>query len=246
MSGDGTKEVLVSEEELRSLKCCLCKRLRSAGRPLTPHLTASIERALKEGVSSSFIVFAPKTAVVSEGERIIQAVRGYGERLRLVRLRGAVFGRDEKALVSIADQLVALLDSGDAVESLQALEHFLLSSQATPTVLLLEDVQEFCRRDRQFLLYSLLDLMHSKAVNFVFVGLTHNVQVQELLEKRVSSRLNASYVYVSRSSAEEVLSCLKQTLRIEDEMEEKEMNKSEVKSKRRRQEEEEANCNFGI
>lgn len=66
-----------------------------------------------------------------------------------------------------------------------------------PTVIVLEDIHIYASSSRQSLLYAILDLLHRRDLLFVVIGLTDRIDFNQMLEKRVASRLNAQYVYMA-------------------------------------------------
>lgn len=70
-------------------------------------------------------------------------------------------------------------------------------------------------KGKQFLIYTLLDLMHKADMFFVIIGLTDRFNMHTLLEKRVISRLNSQFVYVSPVSPDEVCHYLSTSLSID-------------------------------
>jgi hypothetical protein len=60
----------------------------------------------------------------------------------------------------------------------------------------LEDIDIFATKEKQVLIYTLLDFMHRKDQLLVVIGTTTRAHLPTLLEKRTASRLNAQFVYV--------------------------------------------------
>jgi Cdc6-like AAA superfamily ATPase len=65
-------------------------------------------------------------------------------------------------------------------------------------------------------LYAILDLLHRRDLLFVLVGLTGRVDFSQLLDKRVSSRLNAQHVYMTQPTAVMVCDELSRRLVVPD------------------------------
>ena len=59
-----------------------------------------------------------------------------------------------------------------------------------PTLIVIEDFDAFARRSKQTLLYNLLDLTADRSVHLAVVGMTHRLDVLDLLEKRLKSRFS--------------------------------------------------------
>jgi len=142
-----------------------------------------------------------------------------GGGLAVAHVKGLVCTTDQQALCTIADQF--LLRSGTGFEKnvsvvLQDLEaHFRQCMiDGCPAVVVLEDIHIFAAREKQVLIYTLLDFMHKQDLLFVVVGITPCAHLNSLLEKRVLSRLNAQFVYVPPVSGEDVLKELRRRLRL--------------------------------
>lgn len=126
------------------------------------------------------------------------------------RINGLVVGKDKEALASLADQFLVRSSTEDrhhnlALEDLK--EHFIQCRLSKcPAVIILEEVEQFAVRDKQTLLYTLLDLMQDNRYLFLVVGITHCAKLQ--LEKRVISRLSAQYVFIPSPSGRQVCDIL--------------------------------------
>ena len=88
----------------------------------------------------------------------------------------------------------------------------------TPAVIVLEDIDIFATREKQVLIYTLLDFMHRKDQLLVVIGTTSKAHLPTLLEKRTASRLNAQFVYVPPATGRDVCQVMSRclTLPIED------------------------------
>jgi hypothetical protein len=191
-------------------------------------LRSRMDIAFTEKMSTSMIVVGP---VGSGKKRLVESVlatyradkgRAGGDKnshvgIPVARVKGLVCTSDHQALCSIADQF--LLRSGIGMEKhinivLEDLEsHFRQCMiDGHPAVVLLEDMHIFAGRDKQVLIYTLLDFMHKQDLLFVVIGLTPCAHLNSLLEKRVLSRLNAQFVYVPPVSGSDVLAELSRRL----------------------------------
>jgi Cdc6-like AAA superfamily ATPase len=123
-----------------------------------------VDSALDCHVSSSTVAIASKYAIENQSAAFGIMLRSYGPRIRLVRIHGAVFEQDHRALVSCTRQLLAAAGTSNFSRNMNALEAELEESfdRKRPLVVLVEDLHEFCRKDKQVLLYSLLDLLHKQ------------------------------------------------------------------------------------
>ena len=131
----------------------------------------------------------------------------YRSAFRVARIRGLVEGSDELALLSLARQLfMERCMPGKFDENVESIESVFRTSYSSglPTVIVIENIEEYCKGKKQILLYTLLDMMHRKDALFALIGITHKVNFDVRLEKRVSSRLNAQFVHLSPASSERI------------------------------------------
>jgi hypothetical protein len=137
--------------------------------------------------------------------------------LSVARVQGQVCTSDQDALCSIAGQLCLRPTTGrDLSIALEDLEdHFRQCAlNGRPSVIVLQDVHAFATREKQVLIYTLLDYMHKPDMLFVVLGCTPCAHIQYMLEKRVLSRLNAQFVYVSPVSGRNVCDVLATRLQL--------------------------------
>ena len=185
-------------------------------------LRSRLNIAFTQRVSTSLLVVGP---VGSGKKRLVESLLatynvGKGKcGIAVARIKGLVCTTDQQALCSIADQF--LLRSGVGFEKnvtvvLRDLEaHFRQCMiDGHPAVVLLEDIHIFAARDKQVLIYTLLDFMHKQECLFVVVGLTPCAHLNSLLEKRVLSRLNAQFVYVPPVTGDDVIAEFRRRLRL--------------------------------
>jgi hypothetical protein len=136
----------------------------------------------------------------------------------VARVQGQVCTSDQEALCSIAGQLCLRPTTGrDLSLALEDLEdHFRQCAlNGRPSVIVLQDVHAFATREKQVLIYTLLDYMHKSDMLFVVLGCTPCAHLQYLLEKRVLSRLNAQFVYVPPASGQNVCDVLARRLMLD-------------------------------
>ncbi len=136
----------------------------------------------------------------------------------VARIQGQVCSSDQDALCSIAGQLclrpITGRDLSTALEDLE--DHFRQCAlNGRPAVIVLQDVHAFATREKQVLIYTLLDYMHKSDMLFVVIGCTPCAHLQYMLEKRVLSRLNAQFVYVPPATGEDVCDVLARRLRLD-------------------------------
>ena len=129
---------------------------------------------------------------------------GWSETAVVVRLSGLVQTDDRVALRDITKQLDLENVVGDKVFGSFA-EHlsFLLASLKTgdsatskPIIFVLDEFDSFCSHKNQTLLYNLFDVAQSRAVPICVIGLSSQIDVTELLEKRVKSRFSHRHLYL--------------------------------------------------
>ena len=138
-----------------------------------------------------------------------------GTSFSVARIQGQVCSSDQDALCSIAGQLCLRPTTGrDLSTALEDLEdHFRQCAlNGRPAVIVLQDVHAFATREKQVLIYTLLDYMHKSDMLFVVIGCTPCAHLQYMLEKRVLSRLNAQFVYVPPATGEDVCDVLARRL----------------------------------
>lgn len=73
-----------------------------------------------------------------------------------------------------------------------------------PAIIVIENIDEFAKRDKQTLIYTLLDLMHKPDMFITLVCTSHCFNLHMMLEKRVMSRLNAQFVFITPATAAEL------------------------------------------
>jgi len=161
-----------------------------------------VRRTADKGESNSLLVLGPhgvgKTALV---RRVLTLARdeipAWNENVVVVQLNGLLQTDDRIALKEITKQLHLENVTGDRVFGSFA-EHltFLLASlkvgdkSSKPIVFILEEFDSFCSHKNQTLLYNLFDIAQSRAVPICVIGVSCQIDVTELLEKRVNSRFS--------------------------------------------------------
>jgi origin recognition complex subunit 4 len=161
-----------------------------------------VRRTADKGESNSLLVLGPhgvgKTALV---RRVLTLARdeipAWDENVVVVQLNGLLQTDDRIALKEITKQLHLENVTGDRVFGSFA-EHltFLLASlkvgdkSSKPIVFILEEFDSFCSHKNQTLLYNLFDIAQSRAVPICVIGVSCQIDVTELLEKRVNSRFS--------------------------------------------------------
>lgn len=197
---------LIGKAKTQLMKQLTCPVEGKEGAEAT-RVRAVLDSCFQEKVSGSVLIVGSE----GSGKRQFadQLLESYktpsGEDIKVARLQGLAFSKDNLALISLARQLGIFSETDNfnmSVEGLQS--HFQQSRlQNVPTVILIEAIDEFTKRSRQVLLYTLLDLMHRPDLYYVVVGLSHRIDITSLLEKRVTSRLSAQCVYLKPRTAPE-------------------------------------------
>jgi len=172
------------------------------------YLLDMLRRTVDKGESNSLLVLGPrgvgKTALVRETLRQAAGTPGWKETSVVVKLSGLVQTDDRVALRDITKQLDLENVVGDKVFGSFA-EHlsFLLASLKTgdsttskPIIFILDEFDSFCSHKNQTLLYNLFDVAQSRAVPICVIGLSSQIDVTELLEKRVKSRFSHRHLYL--------------------------------------------------
>merc|ERR1719270_484263 len=172
------------------------------------YLMELVSRTVEKGESNSLLVLGPrgvgKTALVSHVMRKAAAIPSWRDNAVRVELSGLIQTDDKLALRDITKQLKLENVVGDRVFGSFA-EHlsFLLASLKTgdstaskPIVFILDEFDSFCSHKNQTLLYNLFDVAQSRAVPICVIGLSSQIDVTELLEKRVKSRFSHRHLYL--------------------------------------------------
>lgn len=172
------------------------------------YLLEMLTRTVDKGESNSLLVLGPrgvgKSSLVREVLRQAGLRTSWKENAVLVKLSGHVQTDDRVALRDITKQLGLENVVGDKVFGSFA-EHlsFLLASLKTgdsstskPIVFILDEFDSFCSHKNQTLLYNLFDVAQSRAVPICVLGISSQIDVTELLEKRVKSRFSHRHLYM--------------------------------------------------
>jgi len=187
------------------------------------NIKKSMNNAFKEHNSTSILMIgAPDSglniildSILAEYDALITTKHGDStashfngsyDTLSIARVNGCINSLDSDAIKSLADQFLIRSSTDNrhfnlAIEDLEL--HFRQCRiNKIPAIVILEEIDLFAERDKQVLIYTLLDLMHKRDLLFVVIGLTSCANIRLLLEKRIISRLNASFVYMSSCKIE--------------------------------------------
>ncbi len=189
----------------------------------------SMNNAFMEHISTSILMIgAPDSglniildSILAEYDELITkkngaytagCVNGSYNTLSIAKVNGYINSLDSDAIKSLADQFLIRSSTDNrhfnlAIEDLEL--HFRQCRiNKIPAIVILEEIDLFAERDKQVLIYTLLDLMHKRDLLFIVIGLTSCANIRLLLEKRIISRLNASFVYMSSCKLENLVKLL--------------------------------------
>eukprot|EP00088_Acartia_fossae_P032040 TRINITY_DN3284_c0_g2_i2.p1 TRINITY_DN3284_c0_g2~~TRINITY_DN3284_c0_g2_i2.p1 ORF type:complete len:433 (-),score=79.04 TRINITY_DN3284_c0_g2_i2:482-1780(-) len=160
-----------------------------------------VTRTVAKGESNSLLILGPhgvgKSALVNKVLREASKQKSWSENAVIVKLNGFIAVDDKIALKDITKQLELENVVGNKVFGSFA-DHltFLLTSlksgdkDSKPIIFILEEFDTFCNHKNQSLLYNLFDIAQSRAVPICVIGVSCQIDVTELLEKRVKSRFS--------------------------------------------------------
>ena len=160
-----------------------------------------VKRTADKGESNSLLVLGPhgvgKTALVRHTIALAAKSPGWLENVVVVQLNGLLQTDDKIALKEITKQLnLENVSDGRVFGSFAEHLSFLLASlkvgdmSSKPIIFILEEFDSFCSHKNQTLLYNLFDTAQSRAVPICVIGVSCQIDVTELLEKRVNSRFS--------------------------------------------------------
>ena len=195
--------------EAKEYICSTVKSLASSNEHVAAEFHKIFSNAISTRGSASTILIGPV------GSNKMEFVQNYLSKFKetediaykLAIIDGDVIESDAQAVMSLADQLIeASTVKNFSRNSEDIYECFHQSyTETKPIVIVINSVESFAQQRRQMFLYLLLDLMQKKDLLFFVVGLTSNCTIHGLLEKRITSRLNASYLYLRPSMVENPL-----------------------------------------
>ncbi|XP_023324545.1 origin recognition complex subunit 4 [Eurytemora carolleeae] len=160
-----------------------------------------VVRTVDKGEGNSILVLGPhgvgKTALIRKVMSVAAESKSWSENVVVVQLNGFLQTDDKVSLKEITRQLHLENVVGDRVfGSFSDHLSFLLSSLKTgdktskPIIFVLEEFDLFCAHRNQTLLYNLFDTAQSRAVPICVIGVSCQIDVTELMEKRVKSRFS--------------------------------------------------------
>ncbi len=91
-------------------------------------------------------------------------------------------------------------------------------AEGSPGVVVVENIEEFVRRDKQVLVYTLLDLLHREDMFIILVAVSRCCHLSTMFEKRVLSRLNPQTVYIKEPSSRDLCLLLSESLRLPEDL----------------------------
>ena len=147
-------------------------------------IRSRLDMAFTQCMSTSLLVVGPtgsgKKSIIDHVLRSYQNSDGITP-FAVARVQAQVCPTDQDALCSIAGQLCVRNSAGrNVVAALEDLEdHFRqCAMNSQPSVVVLEDVHNFATREKQVLIYTLLDYMHKPDMLFVVIGCTPCAHLQ--------------------------------------------------------------------
>lgn len=186
-----------------------------------------VTRTVEKGESNSVLVLGPhgvgKTVLVEKVLRDAHKQKSWSDNAVIVNLNGFIAVDDKIALKEITRQLNLENVVGERVfGSFSDHLNFLLSSlksgdkTSKPIIFILEEFDMFCNHKNQTLLYNLFDIAQSQAVPICVIGISCQIDVTELLEKRVNSRFSHRYIHMRcYEQVEDYLSMLSALLKLD-------------------------------
>ena len=131
----------------------------------SPMLEESIERAFKQKLSTSIILLSDPSVDTKTDQLLGTYLTSLHK--NIAKVNGQLVESDHEALISITNQFLlrsnSFLELGNLNEALEDLEMHLRQCRidGIPAVILVDQLHMFAhKRERQLLLYTLLDLMH--------------------------------------------------------------------------------------
>jgi Cdc6-like AAA superfamily ATPase len=216
------------EVVIEGIRSTILDRISNSKMPLSnvkdeTLLRQRIDDAEVQGVSTSLFVVGPigsgKRGIINRIlEKYTELGRQRGIEGKLIAtVRGTTAINDSQALMSIVNQFM-YRDPVDKNPNVVMEDFEALLRQrrrdGLPAIIIVENIDEFARRNKQTLIYTLLDLMHKEDMFITLICTSHCFNLGSMLEKRIMSRLNAQFLYVSPASAEDVCKYLGDVLTV--------------------------------
>jgi Cdc6-like AAA superfamily ATPase len=216
------------EVVIEGIRSTILDRISNSKMPLSnvkdeTLLRQRIDDAEVQGVSTSLFVVGPigsgKRGIINRIlEKYTELGRQRGIEGKLIAtVRGTTAINDSQALMSIVNQFM-YRDPVDKNPNVVMEDFEALLRQrrrdGLPAIIIVENIDEFARRNKQTLIYTLLDLMHKEDMFITLICTSHCFNLGSMLEKRIMSRLNAQFLYVSPANAEDVCKYLGDVLTV--------------------------------
>ena len=149
----------------------------------------------------------------------------YGKNVGVVRLNGMLHTDECSALREIARQLchtwgLSFQKSASFSTNMRFLKHILseLVKSEKTSIFVLESFDLYAMKQKQGLLYNLLDLLQGSHAQAAVIGVSSRHDCVELMEKRARSRFSYKKVVVEAPSAEEGMHVLKELLTVPEDV----------------------------
>ncbi|KAG5677293.1 hypothetical protein PVAND_007062 [Polypedilum vanderplanki] len=164
----------------------------------------------KDGESNSALLIGPKkcgkTTLVNSVLLEMLQDKKFVEKTLLILLNGLIHTDDRLALKSTTIQMNLEKEvEGKTFSSFSENLTFLLSclksgKDTQRLIFIIEEFDLFCAHHNQTLLYNLFDVAQSAQTPICVLGITHRLDVIELLEKRVKSRFSHRQIFLLPNS----------------------------------------------
>ena len=118
---------------------------------------------------------------------------------------------DSHALLQIADYfLIRNYDQKNSNIILEDLESYFKQRKIenNPAIIIIDYIEEFTKKDKQVLLYTLLDFIHKSEMFFILIVMSPCYNLHTTMEKRVISRLNSTNIYLNSPNAIDICKML--------------------------------------
>lgn len=186
-----------------------------------------LQRSTETGESNSVLLIGPrgcgKTTLVQKVLLELLQQASFANNTQIISLSGIIHLNDRVALKAITGQLN--MDAaaegktfGSFAENLAFLLKCLQAGAGKTTksvIFILDEFDLFCAHHNQTLLYNLFDVAQSAQAPICVLGITHRLDVVELLEKRVKSRFSHRQIFMhSQNDSEKSIERLTKMLQL--------------------------------
>ncbi|KAL7287898.1 hypothetical protein TKK_0017961 [Trichogramma kaykai] len=172
------------------------------------HVLDCVKRTVENGESNSLLLLGPrgsgKTTLINSVLTELSSTKNFQDNALIVNLHGLVHTDDRLALKDATRQMQLEHASEGKVfntfaENLSFLLECLKSGDkkhSKPIIFILDEFDLFCFHHNQTLLYNLFDVAQSAQAPICVIGITSQLDVIQLLEKRVKSRFSHRQIFL--------------------------------------------------